>query len=56
MYVAQGISYAIDAAILFLYHLAGTTTASSALMYLIAGVGLTTLNLALSESRLKRFI
>jgi diguanylate cyclase (GGDEF)-like protein len=52
MYVAQGISYAIDAAILFLYHLAGTTTASSALMYLIAGAGLTTFNLALSESRL----
>ena len=52
MYVAQGISYVIDAVILFLYHLAGTTTASSALMYLIAGVGLTTLTLALSESRL----
>ena len=52
MYVAQGISYAIDAAILFLYHLAGTTTASPALMYLIAGAGLTTLALALSESRL----
>ena len=52
MYVAQGISYAIDAAILFLYYLAGTTTASPALMYLIAGAGLTTLALALSESRL----
>ena len=52
MYVAQGISYVIDAVILLLYHLAGTTSVSSALMYLIAGVGFTTLTLVLSECRL----
>jgi len=52
MYVAQGISYVIDAVILLLYHLAGTTSVSSALMYLIAGVGFTALTLVLSECRL----
>ena len=52
MYIAQGASYVVDAVILFLYHLAGTTTASFALVYLIAGVGWTTLTLALSESYL----
>ena len=51
-YIAQGASYVVDAVILFLYHLAGTTTASFALVYLIAGVGWTTLTLALSESYL----
>jgi diguanylate cyclase (GGDEF)-like protein len=49
MYLAQGASFLVDSVILFLYHLAGTTSATSAAVYLLAGLGWTSLTLALSE-------
>jgi len=49
MYLAQGASYIVDAFLLWLYHLAGTTAASSAIVYLIIGLGWTVSTLALSE-------
>lgn len=56
MYFAQGASYSVDAIILYLYHLAGMTSATLPLTYLMAGLGWTGLTLALSESGFnKRF-
>jgi diguanylate cyclase len=49
MYLAQGASYLFDAAVLFLYFLAGTTPAFTAVLYLVVGAGWTGLTLALSE-------
>jgi diguanylate cyclase len=50
MYLAQAISYGVDTLILFFYHLAGTTSASTPLMYLLAGASWSALTLVLSES------
>lgn len=52
MYIAQGISYLLDAAILFLYYLAGATGPGSPLLYLVAGTGWTALAVAFSECHL----
>lgn len=52
MYLAQAISYGLDSLILFFYHLAGTTSASTPLVYLLAGATWSTLTLALSESHI----
>ena len=49
IYLAQGASYIVDAFLLWLYYLAGTTAASSAIIYLIVGLGWTASTLALSE-------
>jgi diguanylate cyclase (GGDEF)-like protein len=48
-YVAQAISYLLDASILFLYHLAGTTTTATCLIYLAFGITWTAMTLCLSE-------
>jgi diguanylate cyclase len=37
MYLAQVGSYGVDSLILFFYHLAGTTSALTPLLYLLAG-------------------
>jgi diguanylate cyclase len=50
MYLAQAISYGLDSLILFFYHLAGTTPASTPLVYLLAGATWSALTLVLSES------
>lgn len=50
MFVAQGASFIFDAAILLLYHFVGTTNILVAVLYLLAGVGSTSLALALSEA------
>ena len=50
MYLAQGASYGIDALLLWLYYLAGTTGASTSVVYLLAGLGWTGLTLAMSEN------
>lgn len=52
MYGAQAASYGVDALILFFYHLAGTTPASSAWFYFLAGGSWIALTLALSECRI----
>jgi diguanylate cyclase (GGDEF)-like protein len=49
MYLAQAFSYGVDSLVLFFYHLAGTTSASTPLVYLLAGATWSTLTLALSE-------
>jgi diguanylate cyclase (GGDEF)-like protein len=49
MYIVQGASYIFDAVILLLYSLAGTTSASTALIYLVAGMAWTGVTLFLSE-------
>jgi diguanylate cyclase (GGDEF)-like protein len=48
-YLAQALSYLIDAAILFLYYLEGTTTARTSLIYLTFGIAWTAITLCLSE-------
>lgn len=48
-YLAQAISYLIDATILFLYYLAGTTTAGTSLIFLAFGITWTAITLCLSE-------
>ena len=50
MYIAQGGSYVFDAAILVLYHMAGTISVFLPALYLLAGVTWTALALALSEA------
>jgi diguanylate cyclase len=50
MYLAQGASYIFDAAILLLYHLAGSTSIWAATLYFLAGVGWTSATLVLSEA------
>jgi diguanylate cyclase len=49
MYIAQGVSYLLDAGILALYFYAGTTTLSVSLVYLICGFTATAIALYLSE-------
>ncbi len=48
-YLAQGISYLLDAAILFLYYLAGTTASATWFVYLAFGIIWTGTTLCLSE-------
>jgi diguanylate cyclase (GGDEF)-like protein len=48
-YIAQGVSYVIDAVILLLYYLAGTTTLASPVVYLGCGIASTSIALFLSE-------
>ena len=50
MYVAQLLSFVLDAGILAAYYLAGTTDASIGWFYLVAGAGWTGITLALSEA------
>jgi len=50
-YIAQGFSYVVDAAILLLYSVAGTTSIRVAIVYAMVGLGWTSLTLALSELR-----
>jgi diguanylate cyclase (GGDEF)-like protein len=50
MYLAQALSYVIDAAILFLYYLAGTTALATSYTYLACGVVWTAMTLVLSET------
>ena len=50
MYLAQGASYIFDAAILLLYHFAGSTSIWTATLYFLAGVGWTSATLVLSEA------
>ncbi|MCK1409523.1 GGDEF domain-containing protein [Bradyrhizobium sp. 76] len=49
MYLAQMVSFILDAAILFLYSLNGTIPAFASAWYLAAGVGWTAITLILSE-------
>ena len=50
IYIAQLISYAVSAAILYLYHLIGVTTAATPLCYLAAGAGWVAVSVILSET------
>jgi phosphatidylserine synthase len=49
MYIAQGVSYIVDAVILQFYYVAGTTGPASAVLYLVSGVTVTSIALLLSE-------
>ncbi|MET4273808.1 MULTISPECIES: GGDEF domain-containing protein [unclassified Bradyrhizobium] len=49
MYLAQMVSFILDAAILFLYTLSGTISVSTSALYVAAGVGWTAIALILSE-------
>jgi diguanylate cyclase len=51
MLLLVGTSYAVDAALLLLYHLAGVTALSTAIGYLASGLGVTAAFLLLSELR-----
>jgi diguanylate cyclase (GGDEF)-like protein len=48
-YIAQALSYGLDACILALYSYAGTTTIAVAVVYLICGITATAITLSLSE-------
>ncbi|MDP1532816.1 MAG: hypothetical protein Q8L92_04475, partial [Rubrivivax sp.] len=48
-YLAQAISYTLDATILFLYYLAGITTIATCLIFIACGVVWTAISLFLSE-------
>ncbi len=52
MYVAQIVSFLLDGAILWLYHLAGRTDPQVAVLYAMAGIAWTALMMAASETHI----